>query len=297
MAKGREKETGEDEGSMPTIRTVERKVRFVSMDKRYQRMPYPFTVAVSQTSGKFITGQEHILSEAKMRGLEKLSATDKRQLMMGNDPFIIHPDNVYMLQALRTFNLSYEINGPGEEDRTYLVPKDFAEYTFFMQQEKVADSKAKYQKNKHFFYLEDKEKEAAEELALMDMAFEAENFIRTKLTVDRYKEVILLMNYMVPKYNIDPRSMTEIQIRSEVLKACKEHPDMVLKLAKKDNEVLLFVLKLMYYKIIERRNGTDFYAGETYIGSTLDAVKLFCTSADNTQLITKWGNMIKSRES
>jgi len=282
-----------------TKRVVAQKVRFVSQDKRYQRMPYPFTVAVSESSQKFVTGQENILTEDQMRGKDtapKLTADQRRQLQMGTTPFIIHPDNVYNLQALRTFNISYEQFGDDETTREYLVPRDWAEYNFFLKQMQVAPNKESYQVNKHFFYLEDKEKEAQGELQEVDKQWDAENFVRSEMSSDRYKDIILLMNFEVAGFLMDPRVMTDITIRTQVFKACREHPDVVLKLKGEGNTVLLFVLKLLYHKMIERRHGTDFYAGETFVGSTLESVKNWCTDTKNSQLVTKWGVMIEEKE-
>jgi hypothetical protein len=276
--------------------TVVRKVRFISRDKRYQRTPYPFTVALSQGSGRYVTAQEHILSESQMRGQEKVTPAQRRLLMMGDNPYIINPDNVYMLQALRTFDLSYEVTGEGDEDRIYLNPRDFAEYSFFMTQEKVAASKEAYQVNQHFFYLEDKEKEAEQQLAKVDLQFEAESFVRGNLPLGRWKEVVMLMNYTVPRFMLDPRAMTENALRKTVLEACREHPNVVLMLASKDNASLVFVLKLLYHKLVERKNSMDFYAGETYIGSTLESVRLFTLNPQNEALVTKWGRTIEQKE-
>ena len=277
-------------------RVIQRKVRFISRDKRYQRTPYPFTVALSQGSGRYVTAQEHILSEAQMRGQDKLSDAQRHALMMGDNPYIINPDNVYMLQALRTFDLSYEVTGEGEHDRIYLNPRDFAEYSFFMTQEKVAPGKEAYQVNQHFFYLEDKEKEAEQELAKVDLQFEAESFVRGNLPLGRWKEVVMLMNYTVPRFMLDPRTMTENTLRKTVLEACRDHPRVVLMLSSKDNASLVFVLKLLYHKLIERKNSMDFYAGETYIGSTLESVRLFTLNPQNEALVTKWGRIIEQKE-
>lgn len=275
------------------------KVRLVSKDNRYTRMPYQFTVAKSTSSDKFVTGQENILTPDQMYGKEsaKITNEQKRALQMGAYPHIIHPDNVYPCKHLRTFDNSYKMTGPDPEDKEYINPRDHAELTFFMQQtDLVAKNKAEYQKNKHYFYVEDKEKEAAEELQNIDLKWEAESFVRTKMSSDRFKDIILLMNFEVPGFNMDPKVMTIASIMSTVYKACAEHPNVILKLAAKDSAQLMFVLKLLYHKIIERKNNTDFYAGETYVGSTLEALKIWCAQSDHTQLVTKWGTLIESKE-
>ena len=276
---------------------VVHKVRLISAHKRYARTPYPFTVPQSQSSGKLLTGQEEILTEAQMRGEEKLLAADKTKLQMGSNPFIINPDNMYPCKNARTFDLSYEINGPDPEDREYLVPKDFAEYTFFTRQhDLVAPSKSAYQKNKHLFYIEDAEKESRDELISIDRRWEAESFVRNEMASSRYPEVILLLNFEIPKYHIDPSTMSDTLIRSTVYKACQDHPETILKLKREDASQITFVLKLLHHRILERRNNTDFYAGETYVGSTLEAVKIFCARSENTALVTKWGRTIEQKE-
>lgn len=282
--------------AVATDRIVVNKVRVISKDKRYSRIPYPFTVAKSQSKDNFVTGQEDILSEDQMRGKEKLLPAQKRQMMMGINPYIIHPESIYMLSNLRTFDLSYKITGDEPEDREYLNARDYAEYTFFIAQESVCQGKENYQVNKHFFYMEDKEKESEVELQSIDLIWEAENFVRTKMALNRYGDIILLMNFEIPGFDMNPSKMTDIVLRSTVLKACKDHPQIVLKLSKEDAGQILFVLKLLYHKIIERRNNTDFYSGETFVGATLEAVKMFCAKSENTVLVTKWGRTIETKE-
>jgi len=276
---------------------VTHKTRLVSLDKRYRRQPYPFTVPRSQSSGKLLTGQQEILSEDQMIGKEKLTAADKRKLLMGSTPYIINPENVYPCKHGRTYDLSYEINGPDPEDREYINPKDYAEYTFFVgQKELICYGKDKYQINRHLFYVEDKEKEAIDELNAIDRRWDAESFVRNELASSRYQEIIMLLNFEVPKFIMDPKVMSDTLLRSTIYKACQEHPEVILKLKGDDANQLVFVLKLMSYRILERRNNTDFYAGETFVGTTLESVKLFCAKSENSDLVTKWGRQIEQKE-
>ena len=286
----------------PKVEAVEkiviRKVRFVSQDKRYTRQPYFFTVPKANASQRHVTGQEHILTEKQMTGEdEKLLPADKRALQMGQKPYIINPDNTYPCTHLRTHDLSYKVTGDEEDDREYINPRDFAEYNFFVAQTgQVCIGKENYQVNKHYFYVEDKEKESEDELKAIDSRYEAEKFVRETLTSARHKDVILLLNFEVDGFNMDPKTMSSTLITATVLKHCATHPDTILKLQKKDATQLMFVLKLLYHKMIERRNNIDFYAGETFIGGNLEAVKTYCARSENSQLVTKWGVLIEQKE-
>ena len=277
-------------------REVNHHVRLISLHSRYRGIPFQFTVAKSKTTGMFVTGQQDILSYDKMIGKERLTDEERKELQMGASPYVINPDNTHYAVHNRKFDLSYRITGPNsEKDRVYINPKDYAEFKFFMLQPKVCYGKENYQKNKHAFYFEDKEQENLRIIEEKDLRWQAESFVRSKLPMSRWSDIIMLLNYEISTYSRDASIMTENEIRADVLQACENHPKIVLKLDSQESDSLVFVLKLLRYGMVTRQNMTDFYAGSSYIGGSLESVIAYCHRQENSVQVSKWSRTIESK--
>lgn len=277
-------------------REVHHQVRLISLHARYRSIPFQFTVARSKQTGMFVTGQQDILSYEKMIGKERLTDEEKKELQMGSSPYIINPDNTHNAVHNRKFDLSYRIVGPNsEKDRVYLNPKDYAEFRFFMLQPKICYGKHNYQKSKHAFYFEDKEQENIRIIEEKDLRWQAESFVRSKLPMSRWSDIIMLLNYEISSYSRDVSIMTENEIRADVLKACEDHPKLILKLDSQEADSIVFVLKLLRYGMVTRQNMTDFYAGGTYIGGSLESVIAYCHRQENALQVSKWSRTIESK--
>jgi len=272
---------------------VKEKKKIIAVHPNYRRSPYQYTIPISNTSKKFITGQEDVLTEDKMRGKDKLTVQDKKKLQMGDSPFIINPDIIHPLLHGRVYDLSYTTDGA---DKEYVNPRDYAEFTCFTKAEIVAKDKESVVKDKHYFYVEDKEKDAQVKINKMDLAWEAESFARSDMGTGRWKDLILLLNLEIPGYNYDPDNLSDTRIKEIVLEACKENPDIVLKLKREDSAFTIFALKLIKYKIISKKDGPDYYYNDTYIGVSIDAIKAYVQNTDHESLVTKWGRIIESKE-
>ena len=273
---------------------VEKKIRIIALDKRYRKHVYQFAVTKSERTGRFITGQEEYLTEEQMTGKKEITKSTKDSLQMGDQPFIINPYNHYGLLHGRTFDLSYNIDD--KDNKTYLNPKDYAEFTFFSLQPEVTENKESFIKDKHFFYIEDKEREAEVSIRNDDKAFEAESYVRKELNVGRYKDLLLMMNYDIRGLNVNPDTMTDSEVRASVINACRKHPENVLKFKSSDSDEVLFIIKLMKYSILEKRNGIDIYYRDQFISSSFDGVRSWLHKSENNHLVTKWGKTIQERE-
>ncbi|MBC8315558.1 MAG: hypothetical protein H8E51_08640 [Bacteroidetes bacterium] len=269
---------------------VEKKVRIIALEKRYRQNVYPFAVSFNQTTGEFMTGQD--LSYEKMTGKTALIKSEKAAL--GNErPFIINPDNHYPLKHGRTFNISYDEDDKGV--RVYDVAKDHAEFDFFELQAEVAKDKKSYKRGTHYFYIEDKEKEAEFQLIENDKCFEAESLMRNKTASGRYGDVIMLLNMYAPGYNLDPAVLSELQMKAHIIDACRKFPDVILMFGKKEVEEIVFAAKLVKHNIIERKNGLDFYYKGDFIGTTIESVREYLRDPKKAELVTKWAKQIESK--
>ena len=278
-------------------RIVTVKKRLITLDPKYRKTPYPYAVPFSTSRNVAITGQENILSLEKMTGERPLTEADRTALQMGDNPSVINPDQQYACQHSRTYDLSYRnttktIDGKEVVVKEYLTPRDVAEYgCFTANKDFCALSKKDYNKKKHIFYVEDKEMEAEEDLVEFDMAYEAEKFLREGST-SRWKEAVVLLNYEVKEYNLDPDILSDNMIKKIALEGAKKYPKVIMKLTDENSEGLLFSLKLLKNRIIEKRNGSDFYHGTTYIGTTIDSVIDFINKPSNATLVTKWSQQV-----
>jgi len=284
----------------PARMIVREKKKILAIDPKYVLTPYLYTIPQSASSKRYITGQEHVLSEEKMTRKKELSASDLKALHMGDNPIIHNPFDFFPIRHNRTFVLDREVNTADPSDYTYLNPQDAADFILFSTtaaQDIVAPRKDVFMKGKHFFYIEDRELEAAELVSSLDLQYEAEKFVRSSASMERWKDVILMLNFEQSGYDVDPDVLTETRLKENVLTACHEYPKTVLKLKEKDSDLIMFCLKLMKYKIIERLNGTEFYAGDTFVGANLEAVKAFVSNTNNASLVTNWGRQIEKQES
>lgn len=269
---------------------VEKYVRIFAIDSLYRRIPFEFTV-VKDRNGKFMTGQQDILTEKQMLGLDPVTAKQKDELEMGNDPFIINPDSTYSLINGRKFDLTY-LEDKGK--RTYVNPKDWAEYNFFILQPEVIFNKKDEKKHTTFFYVEDKEKEAELILTKEDMEFEAMAFVRSNTSIRRLKDIALLLNHLVKGTSINPDVLTITTLQAKIYQLCKSNPAEVL-LCKGDkgdlNSEHLFVLKAMQIGEVVLSAGSYFYGKnkEAYIGDSFESVLSWIRNKENSASVQRIG--------
>lgn len=269
---------------------VEKYVRIFALDSLYRRRPFEFT-APKDLNGRFLTGQQDILTEKQMLGIDPLTAKNKEQLEMGDDPYIINPENTYALVNGRKFNLSY-LEDKGK--RTYVIPKDWAEYNFFTLQPEVVFSKKDHKSHATFFYVEDKEKEAELQLTKEDLEFEAKAFIRSNTSIRRLKDIALLINHLVKGASINPDILTITQLQARIYEYCKTNPSEVLlcKGGKEDlNAENLFALKAMQIGEIVQSGQSYFYGSnkEKYIGDSFESVISWLRDKDNSPMVQRLG--------
>lgn len=276
---------------------VSKKVRVLALDKRYLHNPYLYAVSRSDSTGNYITGQEDILTEEEMLGKEKLTKAKKQALEMGDQPFIINPMNHYQLIHGRTFDESYDTDENG--NKTYLNPRDHAELMFFKKQESVLIGKperGKWIRDKHYFYVEDKQMEAQKEVEKADIAFEAEYYVRNEVETGSYKDILLMLSYNVGGYSVNVDMLTDLELKAKVIEACKEHPLEILKFKDSVSAETIFLLKLLKYHILEKKSMTDIYHGGEFIANSFDGLRAYINKTANEGMVSKWAKLVQSKE-
>ncbi len=272
---------------------VEKHVRIFAMDALYRRQPYQFTV-IKDRNGRFLTGQQDILTEKQMMGVDPVTAKQKELLQMGNEPFIINPDYTYALTNGRRFDLSY-VEEKG--NRTYVNPKDYAEYNFFILQPEVVFSRKDYKKHTTFFYVEDQEKEAEIELTKDELWFEAMEFVRSNTSIRRLKDIALLLNHLIKGVNINPDVLSITRLQTEIYKQCKENPSELLLCKGSEGDLnaeKLFALKALQIGEIVVRSGSYFYGKnqEKYIGDSFESVLSWLKNKENSTMVQRLGALV-----
>jgi len=280
--------------------TVVVKKRLLTLNPNYVKKPYQFAVPTSASKRRPATGQEDILSDKQMTGEEKLRPEQIEELQMGPSPYIINPDVIYPIINAREFDLSYRKYNDGKI--VYTNARDHAEWDCFTQKmeaggsEVVAQDRKSYKIKDHAFFVEDKEKDAIDELVELDQEYEANEFVRKELGSGRFKDVLNLLSFEVPKYEVNPDTLTDTRIRQLVFKACKEHPGVVLQLKGDEAQKTVFILNLIKHKIITRKNGRELSYGGISLGASIKAVKDFMDNPTNGQIVTKWDNLLLQYE-
>lgn len=260
-------------------------VRIVSIDKRYRKESYPFVPIYNHSIGTYITGQ-HVdpnlpetkgrLTTEEMEHPERMTAERKKMY-----PYIIQPEVRVPLTHLRSFNIATdEVGHP-------VNPKDHAEYIFFsLQTEQVAKSKSAVVAGQHYFYIENLESEATERLEKGKMRFEAEKLVREKGTLQRFKDIALLLNYKIKDFRINV-NVSETILQDKIIEACNSNPADVLRCFSPESEKDLFILRAESLGLITRR-GDSFFDGAQYLGDNLEDIKKFLKTEDGGRYERRW---------
>lgn len=274
---------------------TEKFVRINALNVLYGRVPYVF-YPYKNDAGRFVTGQESILTEKQMFGEEPITSKQKDELCMGEDPYIINPDNPVHLFNARKFDLSYKtVKGK----RIYLNPKDYAEFTFFSLQPEVVRIRKGFQKNKHFFYIEDKDVEAAAKITHEDLIFEAKAFVKSDTSIKRLKDIALLLTHIAKGVALNPDTLTITQLQARLYDLCNSQPEAVLQCKSSGgddlNDEKLFILKALKVGEIVTHQGSFYYGkGKTdYIGDTFDKVIGWIRDPKNSAMVARLGSIVK----
>ena len=281
-----------------TVIRVTQKVKIITPKGKYTKAPYQYACPTSVRTRMPVTGQEDIITQpAKWTGADKLTPAEKHDLHMGPNPYIIDPANHILIMHGYEYDNSYdsyiEPNKEGKDvevDRIYVNPKDHAELTAILaaSESPVAKSKVLYNKNKHNFYVDDKEVEAQEKLNNIDLAYDAEQFVRNDIGTGRFNEVLIFLGYAVPEYKVTVGNLSDTRLKALVLDACRRFPQEVLKMKGPGANRIIFAVKVVSHNIIARKKNNDFYYGDIYIGQTFDSVTEWIDDRKNRDIVAKW---------
>ena len=268
-------------------------VRVIAKDQRYKEKPYPAIPVLDDGIGTYITGQhivpgvpetENNLTKAEMVGSKELTVAKKKKF-----PYIINPENPTHIFHEKKLNLSKKSNGD------YVNTKDKALFDFFLLQRFVSPSLSEFREGYHYFYIEDKEKEADESISKEHRIYKAMHFVKEHTSIRSLEDIALYLNYKVNKFHIPLKVLSKIQLESKILDACKTHPDAVSECFSKSAKEIMYVLKLVDYDIVSLKSGS-FYDGDLFIGNTPESILDFIRKEDNKEIVLKWGENYRAKE-
>ena len=285
---------------------VTQKVKVITPKGKYTNHPYQYAIPVSVKNRLPVTGQESIIGTPdKWTGKEKLTQSEKDKLQMGSSPYVINPEDPILIMHGYEYDNSFDSYISKDKDgndketaRVYINPKDHAELTAILasSESPVAKSKLLYNHTKHQFYVDDKEQEAKVTIDDIDLAFEAESFVRNDIGIGRYGEILIFLGHAVPEYKVTPGNLSETRIKALVLDACRKYPKEVLKMKGPGSTRIIFVTKVINYGIIVRKKNNDFYYGDIFIGPTFDSVVEWMEDKRNNQIVSKWQMQLDVKE-
>jgi hypothetical protein len=129
----------------------------------------------------------------------------------------------------------------------------------------------------------------------VEIEYEAADFVRKDIGSGRYPELILFLGYMIPEYKIKPEILSDTRMKALIFKACKEHPDVVLKYKGPNAARYVFALKLIRQGIITVDHNLNYKYGDVHLGVHLDTViEWMSNMKENGYIVSKWQKMLDS---
>lgn len=270
-------------------------VRIISKDKRYRLQAYKDVPALREDWNTYITGQHIVPNDPSTHGnLTKEQMIGQKPLTNEQSmrfPFVINPENPILIVHMQSLVLTKNADG------TYLMPRDKALYDYFRLQSFIAKSETEYQKNRHFFYIEDELESAHVKTSKRDRIFKAQKLVRESESRDRIKDIALLLTHKLTGFELDIAKTNYDVILDKVLDKCESEPEVVEACFGRGAQEELLVAKLHMHRIITRK-GASFFDGEDFVGDGITGVVTFMRSGSNeaTLKYNRWIGLLNAKE-
>jgi hypothetical protein len=271
-------------------------VKVIGVHPLYRKdKAYPSIPMYKEELDTYITGQ-HIdpndpttsnnLTKNQMLGLDPLTTEQKRKFKYVINPGGYRPIHV---RNMTSYDMTI-VNGEP------LNHKDYWEGNYVRNHVNiVASTKAQFKKGQHYFYVEDKEKEASDKMTLREKKFKAIELVRTNESPQKLTNIAIMLNYYSKVFNTNPNKVSFTVLQDLIYEECENNPENIIKCFNPDQELELHILKLVDRNIIQRR-GDDFFDGTVFIGQGISSVKIFMDKADNKQTVNKWNGYLSDKK-
>ena len=242
---------------------------------------HPWSIPIEKIGNEYLTGQD--LSVEKMTGKKSLTEEERKKF-----PFVLNPNNFYKARDRQWYDLRIE--------------EDFTLYKLILFSRMVAPSERVYRGDvmKYIGYFYDPEREAVDENKMLDLSFEAEQFIRN-IPLERYAEIILLLNYKLKsdEFNITPTGISPDRQKREMINASRKWPAEVLDCDPSRNRNIeedIFILQLIHYNILSQRVNNELFYGKEYIGTSITDVKEYLKKETRVHLRQKFNALLSEKQ-
>lgn len=270
-------------------------VRFIAVDKKYARQPYPAMAPLSDSMNTYVTGQHiipgdpktaHNLTIAEMTGVKQLTTAKGKRFQ-----YVINPNNVIQIFHSKAYDCTLAPDG------NPMNPKDYWEAQFiYLQDWLIAKTKEAVKPGKHRFYLSDREQEAKARVLKRDIIYEAEKKIRESLSVEDYKIVVYVLNMRIPGFYHEPETMNSTQLKDLLLQQALENPKEIEYFFSDAAQPFLLGARLYGDKIITKRHDGYYYQNQ-FLAIGNKELARYLSDDNNADIIDKLKQLLKGKKS
>lgn len=271
-----------------------KKVRFLAVDRKYRGEHYPAIAPLDSDINNYVTGQHYDSNNLETEGmltLKEITGEDeiKPAGRLKKFPYVVnHEDPVFIIH-----NKQYDCRL--KDDGSPINPKDYAEAYFIVAQTRIVARTKKEVTSQHKFHLQDLDADAIEFVTNTDEIYEAEKLIREGISLEEYKDLIMLLNISVKDFHVDWKPLNSTRMKELLIKQAQKNPASIKFAFTEAGKDFLFMAKLLENKIILRK-GDGYYDGEKFIAMDNDRFLNFVADNDNSQMVSKWGRLLKESE-
>ncbi len=268
-------------------------VQIISVDKRYKKEAYPSIANYNSVLNTYMTGQ-HIdiydkntkdnLTVDQMLGKEKLTDAQRKKF-----PVIINPEQRIYITHMQKLNLTQDELGNYED------PKSKALLDYYKLQYVVASNKEAVVPGTHYFYINDIEEEVNNRVSKKKLIYKAQSKIMQNLSIKKYRDLALLLNYEIAESKIDLKNSSDNYIQDQLLTLSEKYPEKVLECFNPSVEKELMILKAIDLGLIEKK-GKGFFDGNQYLGDDIQSIIKFAQTSEGEKYRIRWSKHINERE-
>lgn len=270
-------------------------VRFIAVEKKYARQPYPLIAPMSENMNAYVTGQHIVPGDPETQGnLTTDEMTGKKKLTTqkaNRFQFVINPDNPTQIFHMRAYDCTLDPKG------SPINPKDYFQANFiFLQTWICAPSKDMVKPGKHQFYLNDKEQEAKARVFKADERYEAEKAIREECAIEDYKIMVYMFNMRIPGFYSEPGSLNDTQLKDVLLQQAEKNPKEVMYFFSDAAQPILLGARLYGEKILTKRHDGYYYDGQ-FLAIGTNELARYLSDEGNVNIVDKLKNLLKQKRS
>lgn len=238
-----------------------RKVRLQAVNEKYKDAILYVCPEWDAKKGAFITGQED-LDEDKL----------------AKEPYVIDPD----IGEPLNHNMTLMVCSEKGERRT----KDDVLYGLFMQNSMIAKKVREVNKSQHLFVMIDQEVEAVDVISKADLQFDAMQKVRENMTLKKLRDIGIFL--ALP---IKDQPFTVIQ--SRVYEACDTRPNDVLDFFSEKAQDELFVRKLLFYGLLQKKDQGRIYSREgVFVGGNIRDARDYVNNDKYADQVSLWSQRL-----